>query len=390
MFGWGANQTLGERNQGEPLPLRAKEVLLVPKGNRRRRLGMADPAIQKHLLKAVLSLPKPVLRAASGGRAVYVGGRTLDPRFQFLVHAARHYASIEGLPEDKARQTRAQQLALVAGKREPGVQLEDLTLEGPRGPIAARLYRGAEQDPEMALLIYAHGGEDSEEAFESCDAFCSILARCGRAPVLAVPCLPSPERRFQACFDDVLAAYRHGRDHADRFGAPQGHAAIAGDSIGGAFAAVLCQELRRLGEPQPSLQLLLYPWVDLSSQSRSMTEYAEATLPGEHEPWTPDRFLGPEDDPADPRISPLMAQDLSGLAPAVVVTAGFDPLVDQGEAYAKRLRAAGSPLIYRCYDHLVHGFAAFTGVVPAADTACREIAGVVREGLQGRIPPPHH
>jgi acetyl esterase/lipase len=347
---------------------------------------MADPAIQKSLLRAVLALPKPVLRAASGGRAVYVGGRTLDPRFQFLVHAARHYASTEGLPEDKARQTKAQQLALVAGKREPGVRLEDLTLEGPRGPIPARLYRGAQQDPQMAVIVYAHAGDDAEEEFESCDAVCSILAHCGRAPVLAISCLPTPERRFQACYEDVRAAYRHGRDHADKFGAPKGYAAIAGDSIGGGFAAVLCQELKRLGEPQPALQLLLYPWVDLSSQSKSMTDYAEATLQSDAEPQAADRFLGPEDDPSDPHVSPLKAQDLTGLAPAVVVTAGFDPLVDQGELYAKRLREAGVPLVYRCYDHLVHGFAAFTGVVPAADTACREIAGVVREGLQGRIP----
>lgn len=347
---------------------------------------MADPAIQKHLLKAVLSLPKPVLRAASGGRAVYVGGRTLDPRFQFLVHAAKHYASIEGLPEDKARQTRAQQLALVAGKREPGVKLEDVTLQGPRGAIPARSYRGAEQDPEMPVLVYAHAGEDAEEPFESCDSFCSILARCARAPVLAIPCLPSAERRFQACYEDLLAAYRHARDQASGFGAPEGFAAVAGDSIGGAFAAILCQDLKRRGEPQPSLQLLLYPWVDLSSASDSMQAYADSTLAREAEPWTGERFLGPEDDPADPRVSPAKCDDLSGLAPAVVVTAGFDPLVDQGEAYAKRLRAAGAPLVYRCYDHLVHGFAAFTGVVPAADTACREIAGVVREGLQGRIP----
>jgi acetyl esterase/lipase len=349
---------------------------------------MADPAIQKQLLKAVLSLPKPVLRAASGGRAVYVGGRTLDPRFQFLVHAARHYASTEGLPEEKARHARALQLALVAGRREPGVELKDISIDGPRGPIPARLYRGSEQDPRMAVVVYAHAGEDAEEHFEGCDALCSIIARCGRAPVLAIPCQPTPERRFHACFEDVLAAYRHARDRAELYGGPNGFAAIAGDSIGGAFAAIVCQELKRLGEPQPSLQLLLYPWVDLSSQSQSMSDYAESTLPGDMESGRADRLLGPEDDPADPRISPLRSDDLSGLAAAVVVTAGFDPLVDQGEEYARRLRAAGTPLVYRCYDHLVHGFAAFTGVVPAADTACREIAGIVREGLQGRIPNP--
>src|SRR3954470_23300122 len=99
---------------------------------------MADPAIQKRLLQAVLSLPRPVLRAASGGRAVYVGGRTLDPRLQFLIHAAKHYVSVGDLLEEEARRLRAQQLALVCGRSEPGVRQEDLAFEGPRGPLSAR------------------------------------------------------------------------------------------------------------------------------------------------------------------------------------------------------------------------------------------------------------
>ena len=350
---------------------------------------MADPAIQKHLLKAVLALPRPVLRAASGGRAVYVGGRTLEPRFQFLIHAAKHYGSTEGLPDDKAREARAQQMALVTGRREPGVRHEDLILDGPHGPIDARVYRPEAQDPDMPLIVYAHGGETLDGGFENNDAFCSILARCGHAPVLAMPRHPSPDRRFRACLDDVQFAYRWGRDNAAGFDAPAGVAAIAGESIGGGFAALVCQELKRRGEPQPKLQLLLYPWVDMSSHSPSMTDYADTTVaPQDGGSWEAGRFLGPEDDPADPKCSALRCLDLSGLAPAVVVTAGFDPLVDQGQAYARRLRAAGVPLVYRCYDHLVHGFAAFTGVVPAADVACREVAGLVREGLQGRIPTP--
>ena len=348
---------------------------------------MADTAIQKQLLKAVLSLPCPVLRAASGGRAVYVGGRTLEPRFQFLIHAARHYGSVQGLSDEKARETRCQQMALVAGRSEPGVEASDISIEGPRGPITARLYRHPDQDPRMPLLVYAYGGDGLDEGFEACDPFCSIMARCGHTPVLAVPCWPTPERPFKTCMEDITAAYRWGRANASRLGAPEDFAAIGGESIGGAFAALLCQDLRRLGEPQPALQLLIYPWVDLSSDSPSMSDYAEAAIHArDAAPWIGERFLEPGDDPAEPRISPLRASDLSGLATAVVVTAGFDPLVDQGEAYARRLRQAGTPLVYRCYDHLVHGFAAFTGAVPAADVACREIAGLVREGLQGRIP----
>jgi acetyl esterase/lipase len=348
---------------------------------------MADPAIQKSILKAVLSLPPPILRAAAGGKAVYVGGRTLEPRFQFLLHAVRHYTTTEGLSDEKARETRAQQLALVSGRLEPGVRHEDLAAEGPRGRIPVRLYRHPEQDPALPLLVYAH---DGEAGFEGCDAFCSILARYGHAPVLAVASQPTAERRFSSSYEDFAATFRWARDQAHRFGGPEGAAAVGGDSIGGGLAAILCHQLRQQGEPQPALQLLVYPWVDLSSETPSMSDYADPILPAQEiEPWAADRFLGPEDDPTDPRVSPLKAADVSSLAPAVVVTAGFDPLVDQGEDYARRLRGAGVPTVYRCYDHLVHGFGAFTGVVPAADVACREIAGLLREGLQGRIPTPH-
>jgi acetyl esterase/lipase len=212
-----------------------------------------------------------------------------------------------------------------------------------------------------------------------------MLAKAMRGPVLSVDYRLAPEHRFPAGLDDVMAAYRWARDHAARFGAPPDRAAIGGDSIGGEFAAVICQELRRLGEPQPALQLLLYPAVDAASETPSMTDYADAyPLSREIIAWFVGHYVGPDADLADPRLSPARTLDFSGLAPALIATAGFDPLVDQGEAYARRLLAAGGAVTYRCYDSLVHGFAAYTGAVPAADAACREIAGLAREMIEGR------
>ncbi len=347
-------------------------------------MGLADSVIQRQLLKAVLSLPPPVLRVASGGKALHVGDRALDPRFQFLIHAAKRYGSAE--PDTEAQ---AKSRSVWAGPSEPGVVLEDMAIPTLTGAIPARLYRSADQHADMAAMLYVHGLEgDESEGFESCDAFCSILARCGRAPVVAITCRPRPDRPFAGCLKVVGEAYRYVAANAARFGAPEGRAAIAGDSIGGAFAALVCQDLKASGEPQPALQLLVYPWLDLSAGSTSKELYDEVTLPAQDvEAWAAG-FLGPRDDPSDPCISPMKAPDLSSLAPAIVVTAGFDPLVDQGRQYAEKLKAAGDPLVFRCYDQLVHGFAAFTGVVPAADIACREIAGLVREGLKGRIPSP--
>jgi acetyl esterase len=341
---------------------------------------MADPAVQKFILKALMSLPSPVLRAMSGGGSVYRGGRTLDPRFQFLAAAAAKLPSMTTLSPDEARAASARGLAAMSGPAEPGVRNESLSIEGPDGAIRLRAYRPADQDSGAPLIVFAHFGGGVIGDLETCHAFCGILARIARTAVLSVDYRLAPDHRFPAGLDDVLAAFRWGRDNAARFGALAGTAAIGGDSMGGNFAAVVAQEMKRTGEAQPALQLLIYPAVDVASETASMTTYADAyPLSRPIMDWFMGHYMGSDADPADPRLSPDKTADLSGLAPAVVITAGFDPLVDQGEAYAKRLIEAGIAVRYRCYDGLAHGFTAFTGTVPAADAACREIAGLVRE-----------
>lgn len=348
---------------------------------------MPSAATQRLVVRKLLSLPPPILRLMSGGGVVYQGGRTLDPRIQFLAAQARKAPPLETLAPPEARAASDQGLALVAGDPEPGVRWTSETISGPAGPIPARLYRPETQDPNEPLMVYAHMGGGVIGGLETCHVFCTILAACARCPVLSVDYRLAPEHRFPAGLEDVLAAYRWGRDNAERFGAPAGRAAIGGDSMGGGFAAAVCQMLKAAKEPQPALQLLIYPWVDVACESASMTIYGEAyplgrALLG----WFAGHLMGPQDNPADPRLSPLAAKDLKGLAPAVVVSAGFDPLVDQGEAYARKLKAAGGHVIYRCYDSLAHAFTAMTGAVPCADVACREIAGLVREGFEGRVP----
>ncbi len=156
--------------------------------------------------------------------------------------------------------------------------------------------------------------------------------------------------------------------------------------MGGNFAAIIAQELKRNGEPQPAVQLLIYPAVDVSSETQSMITYADSyPLSRPIMDWFMGHYMGPEADPADVRLSPIKNPKLKGLAPAIVVTAGFDPLADQGECYAKRLKDAGVPVIYRCYDSLAHGFTAFTGAGPASSVACREIAGFVRQAYDGML-----
>lgn len=347
---------------------------------------MADPAVQRFVIHRMLALPTPLLRAMAGGGVVYQGGRTLDPRFQFLANAAKRLPSMTSLSPEEARRSSAQGLGAMQGKPEPGVKTEDFNIEGPRGPIPLRAYRPPVQEPRAPVMVYGHFGGGVIGDLETSHVFCTILAKVARCAVVSVDYRLAPEHRFPAGLEDMLAAYRWTRDHCERFGAAAGHVAIGGDSMGGNFAAVIAQEMKRAGEPQPAMQLLIYPAVDVASETQSMETYADAyPLSRPVMEWFVGHYLGPDADPADPRISPIRTEDLTGLAPAVIVTAGFDPLVDQGEAYAKRLRDAGRPVIYRCYDSLAHGFTAFTGVVPKADCACREVAGLVRETFEGRL-----
>lgn len=350
---------------------------------------MADPAFQKLLFKTLVSLPSPALRLMSGGTGVWQGGRTLDPRFQFIAQLARRQqaAGSQAFTPETARTAVAQSLTMMQGRPESGVSTQDRSIEGPRGSIPCRLYQPARPDPAAPVMVFAHFGGGVVGDLETCHTFCTILAQITRGPILSVDYRLAPENRFPAGLEDVLAAYRHVRDNTGLYGGQSGLAAIGGDSMGGNFAAVICQMLKAAGEPQPALQLMIYPAVDMASESQSMTIYGDTYPLGRGVmQWFTANYMSPQDDPADPRLSPIKTEDLSGLAPAILVTAGFDPLVDQGEAYARRLKAAGVPVVYRCYDSLLHGFTAYGGVAPAADTACREIAGLVREGYEGRIP----
>ena len=347
---------------------------------------MLDPSLRRQGLRALLSVPRPVLRALSGGGVVYVDGRTLDPRLQFLASQARGAPPISAVTPAQARLGAALSLAPVAGRLEGGVRVEALTVPGHAGPINARAYRVAGQDPAAPLMVFAHFGGGVIGDLDTCEVFCGILAKLARCPVLSVEYSLAPEHRFPAALEDMLSAYRWALENAPRFGAPAGRVAVGGDSMGGNFAAVIAQETKRSGETQPCLQLLIYPALDVASESPSMTSYADAfPLSRATMAWFMGHYMGPGDSPGDPRLSPIRAKDVSGLAPAVIVTSGFDPLLDQGEFYAKRLREAGVAVVYRCYDNLAHAFTAFTGAVPAADRACREIAHLVRDAFAAQV-----
>lgn len=310
--------------------------------------------------------------------ALVVGGRTLDPAFQAIAEAAA--AAAAGVPPAPLTPEgmRAQTDGLVegmAGKPEPGVTWENITIPAAGRSIPARLYKPAQQDPKAALIVFYHFGGGVIGTIETCHCFCTILAKEIGAPVLSVEYRLAPEHRFPAGIDDAVDAFEWGAANAAKFGAPANKAAVGGDSMGGNFSAIVAQEMKRKGKAQPVAQLLIYPALDVASTLPSMTTYGESfPLTAATMAWFMENYMNQGDDPKNPRLSPIHEKDLKGLAPAFIYTAGFDPLCDEGDVYAKRLKDAGVPTTFHCFDALAHAFTAFTGVVPAADVACRRIA----------------
>jgi acetyl esterase len=350
---------------------------------------MASPLVQKFITKMVMAMPPPILRALAGGEAVEIGGRKLDAQLQMMAHASKSTPKMTSFPPAVARAGAAMSFKTAQGPIEPGVAIEDFEIPAPAfgggAVLAARTYRPANQDPTAPVFVYLHMGGGVIGDLDTGHGFCAILAKGARCAVVSIDYRLAPEHPFPAGLDDSLYAYRWVRDNAARFGAPAGKAAIGGDSMGGNFSAIIVHDLKKAGEPQPVLQLLVYPATDIGSKTQSMTTYAEAfPLTTETMNWFMLHYA-PGTDHAHLRLSPMNEESLAGLAPAIVVTAGFDPLCDQGEVYAHRLTEAGVPTLYRCYDSLAHGFLGFPGVVKAADIACREIAGLVRQGFDGKL-----
>ena len=310
----------------------------------------------------------------------------VDPEIATLLEllaAAQLPPMSQGTPEE-ARATFTQ--LTVAGRQPADVvavgSTEELSIPGPAGDLPARVYRPAEPGPAPTVLLF-HGGGWVIGDLETHDNAARFLCRDCRAVVVSVGYRLAPEAPFPAAVDDALAATRWAAEHLSELGGDQ-RLALAGDSAGGNLAAVVAQQLRGAGGPRLAAQLLIYPATDASADYPSRTENGEgyfldrATIE-----WFMNQYAPDPASRVDPRISPLLTHDLSGLPPAVVVTAQFDPLRDEGEAYAERLTAAGVPTQVRRFDGLIHGFFDMAPVSAAARRAVDETCALFAEVLHG-------
>jgi acetyl esterase/lipase len=340
--------------------------------------------LQKFIVHLALSRSPEALVKASGGVPRTVRGITLDPRFQFLENQAR--ARGADWSQITVAQLRAQTEAgarLFGGGAVSGVTTQSVFVTGRSHSVPARLYLPTVRDNTAAMLVYFHFGGGVIGSLECCHRLCALIAKEAGAPVLSVDYRLAPEFKFPTGLDDCRQAYVWALENAARFGAPAGKAGVGGDSMGGHFSAILAQEFR--GPKSPIVQVLIYPAVDFVSETPSMHDFADAwPLTAETVDFFMKQYLPEGTDPSDPRLSPGRVQDLSGLAPALVYTAGFDMLLDQGAAYAQRLQEAGVRANYRCFDSLPHGFVAFPSAAPAAEQAIQLIAREAAQALKGQ------
>jgi len=290
----------------------------------------------------------------------------LHPSAEMMVQVLRDSGLTFG-PDATPEARRAAMTAATtnpAFPKHPVHEVDDRTIPGPSGALPVRVFRPSAATG-LPLLLWFHGGGWVTGNLDTHDQLGRMLADDVGAVVVSVDYRLAPEAKFPAAADDCLAAYEWALEHAREVGADPGRVAIGGDSAGGNLAAVVALDARDRGLRRPLLQLLVYPVTDYELDSASMIDNGEGYfLERDGMRWFYDLYATTPADFDDPRFSPLRATDHSGLAPAVVVTAEYDPLRDQGEEYARLLAAAGTPTEAVRADGLIHGFFGLHAFMP--------------------------
>ena len=285
-----------------------------------------------------------------------------------------------GPPSLEAMRTRPPSIADLKGPLEPVDHIADLSIDGPGGDLGLRLYRPRCSEPPP-LLVYLHGGGWVIGDLDIQDGLCRALTNRTGCALLSVDYRLAPEDPFPAAVEDSWAALEWAATNGSQLDVDPDRLGIAGDSAGGNLAAVAALRSRDRGGPRLSVCVLLCPVTDCRTDDRSMTELAEGYfLTRERMAWYWDRYAPGDVDRTGPELSPLRA-DLAGLAPTVVVTAGLDPLRDQGVDFARACSAAGVDTLLLHQAGTIHGFLAFQAALPRSRGALDEVAGVIARRL---------
>lgn len=340
----------------------------------RQRPDVAE-RVRGAVARQLVRLPAPLQLLLSGRKRVTVDGQALDPALQLLLAVRpRHAGLLEAGPvASRARLQR--EVMSIRGRPTAIGRVTALTIPTAAAMLPARLYVSAKSSTPVPLLVYFHGGGFVLGGLETHDEPCRLIAAHAGHHVLSVDYRLAPEHPFPAAMEDALGAFQWAVGHAGQLGAGATQVCVGGDSAGANLAAIVC--LRTRGLPvRPAAQLLIYPPTDAQTPRRSHQLFDREFMltMADREAFYAQYLSGVPLDRGDPQISPLNAPDLSALPPALVVTAGFDILRDESEAYAAALVAANTPCELHREPSLTHGFVNLTGACPAAHRAVVALA----------------
>lgn len=340
-------------------------------------------SIQNAAVTFLVGLPDPVVTLLAG-RPEVRDGQTLDPQLQLLLRlmAAAGLPRVESLSPADARKLFRDSATLLQHSPADMARILDRPIPAPHGEIPVRIYVPKTGTSPHPVLVYYHGGGWTIGDLDTYDNVARALAERAECIVVSVDYRMGPEDPFPASIDDALAAFAWVAEHAGEFGGDPSRIAVGGDSAGGNLSAAVAQETLRRGVRGPDFQLLIYPVTDLAEEYESYETFSDGFyLTRSLMRWFKDNYCTTDEQRLDPRASPLRAGDFSGLPPAFVLTAGYDPLRDEGKAYAQRLLEAGVDVEYRNYDSLIHGFVSMAGVVREAGRAFADVVAALRIGL---------
>jgi acetyl esterase len=343
-----------------------------------------DEQLQFWAARLSANLPGEVQVLLSGKPPVRVDGQTLDPHIQMILASRDRLGKppLHTLDVAAARARMRRDALAHAGPPIAVGAVSDLEIQGAEGPLRARHYAPKSTGTPRPLLVFFHGGGFVVCDLDTHDAACRLLCREADVHVLSVDYRLAPEHPFPAAVEDARAALRWAFAHAGELGADARRVAVGGDSAGGNLAAVTSQLASRDGGPAPVCQLLIYPSADRSTPRPSREQFAEGFFLTESERrWYDGHYRPDTPTETDPRVSPLLASELGGLPPAIVATAAFDPLRDEGEAYARAMEAAGVSVTLTRAPGLIHGFINMIGFSKASRRALTEIAHQLKSAL---------
>ncbi len=309
----------------------------------------------------------------------------LDPQIKAILDQAASSGAppLNTLTPHKARLAFRAMLESFTDTPPMVAKCEDHAIPGPEGEIGLRIYTPEGKGPFPALMFF-HGGGWVLGDLDTHDALCRALTREARCVTVSVDYRLAPEHKFPAAAEDCYAASQWAARNRTAIGASSAPLAVSGDSAGGNLAAALCLMARDRGDLRIGYQLLMYPALDASLKTGSMSEFAEGYLLTRADMvWFWNHYLRTEEDRSNPYACPVAATDLRGLPPATVITAEYDPLRDEGETYAKRLREAQVRVVARRYDGMTHGFMSMAPFVDKGRKAIEEAAANLRAAFKG-------